>query len=249
MLKDDGLWHTVVFPSHGQARRADAILLDEWVTRSLEKATKRQGRGVAEVFAEVEPVLAAACHEVVRSIVLKFVLPTFKLIQVEISPATIFEFTVAHSTIQVRQEAPHCHERSTVISKIWETYVELFSRTLTDMRTALATHQKRSDVAKAALDQAKQDLEEVRQSHPIRMQELIGQIEAQFAAKIKVTEERLASLEQENAAVAASHAELETAVGSAFGLTVSIGVGKKQCSKLLYSICVYNFPDISFQLG
>mmetsp|Transcript_126852 Transcript_126852/g.237079 ORF Transcript_126852/g.237079 Transcript_126852/m.237079 type:complete len:506 (-) Transcript_126852:57-1574(-) len=70
--EDDGLWHTKVFPSSTPSSRTDAIMLDAWITRSLEQYRKEgPGAGNEDLARAVEdlvPILSVALHEIVRQV-------------------------------------------------------------------------------------------------------------------------------------------------------------------------------------
>mmetsp|Transcript_39732 Transcript_39732/g.84809 ORF Transcript_39732/g.84809 Transcript_39732/m.84809 type:complete len:576 (-) Transcript_39732:122-1849(-) len=68
----DGLWHTRVFPSAVPSSRTDAILLDSWITRTLERHSEL-GVGAAKeelarALEDLVPILSTALHEIVRQV-------------------------------------------------------------------------------------------------------------------------------------------------------------------------------------
>jgi hypothetical protein len=68
----DGLWHTKVFPSNQPSSRTDAVMLDAWITRSLEKYQKEISTSHREDFTrtveDLVPILSVAVHEVGRQV-------------------------------------------------------------------------------------------------------------------------------------------------------------------------------------
>lgn len=69
---EDGLWHTQVFPSStAPSSRTDAIMLDQWISNSLEKYAARmsqQQEDLAQAVEELVPILTVALHEIVRQV-------------------------------------------------------------------------------------------------------------------------------------------------------------------------------------
>lgn len=68
--ENDGLWHTKVFPSAVPSSRADAVFLDAWITRALEKYCNEEGDNANLVTAveDLVPILSVGLHEVVRQV-------------------------------------------------------------------------------------------------------------------------------------------------------------------------------------
>lgn len=70
--EQDGLWHTKVFPSNTPSSRTDAVMLDAWITKSLD-AYKKMGAGggkedLARAVEDLVPILSIALHEIVRQV-------------------------------------------------------------------------------------------------------------------------------------------------------------------------------------
>merc|ERR1719486_111086 len=69
--EEDGLWHTKVFPSIVPSSRTDAIMLDAWITKSLERYSERVSEkdDLAQAVEELVPILSVALHEIVRQVI------------------------------------------------------------------------------------------------------------------------------------------------------------------------------------
>lgn len=69
--EEDGLWHTKVFPSIMPSSRTDAIMLDAWITKSLERYSERVSEkdDLAQAVEELVPILSVALHEIVRQVI------------------------------------------------------------------------------------------------------------------------------------------------------------------------------------
>eukprot|EP00746_Dinoflagellata_sp_MGD_P007618 gnl/MRDRNA2_/MRDRNA2_115113_c0_seq1.p1 gnl/MRDRNA2_/MRDRNA2_115113_c0~~gnl/MRDRNA2_/MRDRNA2_115113_c0_seq1.p1 ORF type:complete len:422 (+),score=92.48 gnl/MRDRNA2_/MRDRNA2_115113_c0_seq1:122-1387(+) len=69
--EEDGLWHTKVFPSICPSSRTDAIMLDAWITKSLERYSEHVSEkdDLAQAVEELVPILSVALHEIVRQVI------------------------------------------------------------------------------------------------------------------------------------------------------------------------------------
>lgn len=66
---EDGMWHTLVFPSDKPSSRMDAVHLDAWITRSLAPRQKEDGQTEASrSVEELVNILSVALHEVSRQV-------------------------------------------------------------------------------------------------------------------------------------------------------------------------------------
>jgi hypothetical protein len=70
--EEDGLWYTKVFPSNTPSSRTDAVMLDAWITKTLD-AYKKMGTGggkedLAKAVEDLVPILSVALHEIVRQV-------------------------------------------------------------------------------------------------------------------------------------------------------------------------------------
>jgi len=69
--EETGLWHTKIFPSATPSSRTDAIMLDAWITRSLElyQVQNEDCRDdLAQTVDDLVPILSVALHEIVRQV-------------------------------------------------------------------------------------------------------------------------------------------------------------------------------------
>jgi hypothetical protein len=68
----DGLWYTKVFPSQAPSSRTDAVMLDAWISKTLEQYQKTGAGGAKEDLAkaveDLVPLLSVALHEIVRQV-------------------------------------------------------------------------------------------------------------------------------------------------------------------------------------
>lgn len=180
----DGLWHTKVFPSSAPSSRTDAVMLDAWITRALERqqeTLESLEHGAKEDLAQsvegLVPILSVALHEIVRQ--------------------------VMH----------HCAERGVALEKVWRTYVELFHRVLKQMQKSLQDQKQRTAEVQATLGQAREELHELRRSHPEHMHSVIADLEQGFTRRQHEYEDELVRREEENAQLKVDlrthHRELE----------------------------------------
>eukprot|EP00931_Biecheleriopsis_adriatica_P089032 TRINITY_DN63228_c0_g1_i1.p1 TRINITY_DN63228_c0_g1~~TRINITY_DN63228_c0_g1_i1.p1 ORF type:complete len:525 (+),score=145.50 TRINITY_DN63228_c0_g1_i1:47-1621(+) len=70
--EEDGLWHTKVFPSEKPSSRMDAVMLDTWITRSLQRYQETVSFSEREDFTktveDLVPILSVSLHELVRQV-------------------------------------------------------------------------------------------------------------------------------------------------------------------------------------
>eukprot|EP00448_Togula_jolla_P021147 CAMPEP_0170573856 /NCGR_PEP_ID=MMETSP0224-20130122/2989_1 /TAXON_ID=285029 /ORGANISM="Togula jolla, Strain CCCM 725" /LENGTH=402 /DNA_ID=CAMNT_0010896473 /DNA_START=82 /DNA_END=1290 /DNA_ORIENTATION=- len=70
--QEDGLWHARVFPSDQPSSRTDAVQLDAWITRCLERYQQSSSCETKEELAraveDLVPILSVGLHEVARQI-------------------------------------------------------------------------------------------------------------------------------------------------------------------------------------
>eukprot|EP00435_Cladocopium_sp_Y103_P009574 s2805_g2.t1 len=181
---EDGLWHTKVFPSESPSSRTDAVMLDNWISKTLGEIQKnllecqRSRDDFASSVQELVPVLSVALHEIVRQ--------------------------VMH----------HCVERGVALQKIWRTYVELFERVLEQMQQSLKLHKERTSEVQDELKEANQEVRHLKREHPEQMHNIISELEAKFLQRQKNFERDLAEAEEENlaakTAIRTQHKELES---------------------------------------
>lgn len=159
----------MLFPANKPSSRADAVVLDKWVTGVLERYAEKvahqsqeERADIAKLVDELVPVLSIGMDEVVRQ--------------------------VTH----------HCSERGVVLEKIWRTYVELFERSLGDTRARLKHHKERTAKLKMALDRADADLERVRQRQPEQIQRLSETLAGKFSQRQDELDEAVRQVRSEN---------------------------------------------------
>ncbi|CAK9063281.1 Erythronolide synthase, partial [Durusdinium trenchii] len=181
---EDGMWHTKVFPSESPSSRTDAVMLDNWISKTLGEIQKNllESQRCRDDFAvtvqELVPVLSVALHEIVRQ--------------------------VMH----------HCQERGVALQKIWRTYVELFERVLEQMQRSLTIHKERTAEVQEELKEANQEVRQLKREHPEQMHNIISDLEAKFLQRQKNFERDLQEAEEENmaakTAIRTQHKELES---------------------------------------
>lgn len=66
----DGLWHTQVFPSNVPSSRADATMLDDWITRRLVEYQRSHSCDIdlSQAVKDLVPILSVGVHEIVRQV-------------------------------------------------------------------------------------------------------------------------------------------------------------------------------------
>lgn len=158
----------ILFPTNKPSSRADAAILDKWITSALGRyAEKMSGNSQQEgnlpqVIDELVPILSIGLHEVVRQ--------------------------VTH----------HCLERGVVLEKIWRTYVELFERALAETRALLRFHKARTVRVTSEQERTRDELSEVQERHPEQIDKLSRTLANKFAQRQEELEEQLKSLRHEN---------------------------------------------------
>jgi len=179
----------ILFPSNKPSSRADAVILDQWVTNSLTRYAEKianssteAGPELPKVVDELVPILSIGLHEVVRQ--------------------------VTH----------HCLERGVVLEKIWRTYVELFERALAETRALLRYHKARTLRVEEGLARTRGELEEVQQRHPEQIEKLSKTLAAKFAQRQEELEDQLRQLRNENAVLKQHLQEHSSSVAAWFPL-------------------------------
>eukprot|EP00929_Paragymnodinium_shiwhaense_P119422 TRINITY_DN9131_c0_g1_i1.p1 TRINITY_DN9131_c0_g1~~TRINITY_DN9131_c0_g1_i1.p1 ORF type:complete len:377 (+),score=67.04 TRINITY_DN9131_c0_g1_i1:133-1263(+) len=173
----DAMPEAILFPSNKPSSRADAVVLDQWITTSLQAYAQRiaqtsigeddeeEDRQLSQAVEELVPILSIGLHEVVR---------------------------------QVTQ---HCLQRGVVLEKIWRTYVELFERALGETRTTLMRHREKAARLEAELDNTKRDLAELKEKHPEQIEQLSRTLTAKFSQRKHELSEQLRVVKTENNAL------------------------------------------------
>jgi hypothetical protein len=161
----------VLFATGKPSSKADAAILNRWITDVLDRYAEKMAAGEEESTSlnqrvdELVPILSLGLHELTR---------------------------------QVSKE---CAERGVVLEKIWRTYVELFDRSLKETRALLRFHKARSQRVSEALDETHEALAEVKQKLPSQMDKLHQTLSSKFAHRSEELESLLKSTKKENAAM------------------------------------------------
>lgn len=182
----------LLFPSSKPSSRADAIVLDKWVSEALAGfANKEDSKHFTEPGEEGKSDLSGAVEELVPVLSIAF-----------------------HET--VRQVTHHCFERGIVLEKIWRTYVELFSRALTETRAALKRHKESTAQIEARLADTRQELANLQEKHPNQIAKLTRTLGGKFQQRQEELEEQLKYRQRENVAMQQHHKEQKASVRSWF---------------------------------
>lgn len=158
----------IMFPTNRPCSRADAVVLNRWITHSLGRyadklsGSRSEDGNLSQVVDELIPILSIGLHEVVR---------------------------------QVTQ---HCLERGVVLEKIWRTYVELFERALSETRGLLRFHKSRSMRVHEEHARLDHELRSVTQRHPEQIEKLSKTLLNKFVQRQDELEEQLRILKHEN---------------------------------------------------
>lgn len=156
------------FPANKPSSRADADILNRWVTGSLDRYAAKMAAGEEETthfsqrVDELVPLLSLGLHEVVR---------------------------------QVNQ---HCIERGVVLEKIWKTYVELFDRALAETRALLRFHRARTARVNDALENTNKQLRKLQNKHPEQLAKLTRTLSVKFVQRQEELEATLKKVRHEN---------------------------------------------------
>mmetsp|Transcript_44187 Transcript_44187/g.140761 ORF Transcript_44187/g.140761 Transcript_44187/m.140761 type:complete len:350 (-) Transcript_44187:57-1106(-) len=178
----------VLFPANKPTSRADAAILDKWITSSFasyaQRSATEDGKEIdlIKTVEELVPVLSIGLHELVR---------------------------------QVTQ---HCLERGVVLEKIWRTYVELFERALGETRASLRRHKQRTARVEAELQRTRAELSELQEKHPVQIAKLSNTLEGKFAQRQDEILEQLRIVNQENKVLQEHLKEQSNSVGTWFPL-------------------------------
>jgi len=159
----------IVFPGNKPSSRADAAVLNRWITSVLDRYAEKMAAGQEETTSltqmvdELVPILSIGLHELTR---------------------------------QVSQQ---CSERGVVLEKIWRTYVELFDKALAETRALLRYHKSRTGRVQDELTRTTNDLAEVKQRHPEQIGKLSGTLANKFSQRQEELELLLKNVKSENA--------------------------------------------------
>lgn len=162
----------ILFPTDKPSSRADAAVLNQWVTSALERYARKLSTVESTTGGELDlpravdelvPILSVGLHEVVRQ--------------------------VTHQ----------CLERGVVLEKIWRTYVELFERALAETRALLRRHKARTKRIQSDLERTQVELTELQQKHPEQIQKLSTTLAGKFTQRQDELDDQLRALKSENA--------------------------------------------------
>lgn len=158
----------MLFPANKPTSRADAAVLDRWITESFINYAQRisEGQGEEEdlikTVEDLVPILSIGLHELVR---------------------------------QVTQ---HCLERGVVLEKIWKTYVELFERALNETRALLRRSKQKTARVEAELERTRSELAQLQEKNPEQIKKILSTFEAKFMRRQTELKEQLRTITKEN---------------------------------------------------
>jgi len=164
----------ILFPANKPSCRADAVILDQWMTNAFanyaQRASASQGTSgedeqLSKAIEDLVPILSIGLHETVR------------------------------------QVSQHCLERGVVLEKIWRTYVELIERALAETRAALRRHKEKSARVEADLQRTRRELADLQEKHPEQIAKLSNTLAGKFAQRQEELEDQLKSVGLENQAL------------------------------------------------
>lgn len=158
----------LLFPTNKPSSRADAVLLDQWVSKALRCYAQR-----SEASASGEEDLARAVEELIP------------LLSIGL-----------HET--VRQVGQHCLDRAVVLEKIWRTYVDLFEAALAETRAALKRHKEKTAQLEEALEQTRQELAALQELHPRQIAKLSKTISGKHIQREEHLGHKMGFLRQDN---------------------------------------------------
>eukprot|EP00448_Togula_jolla_P031333 CAMPEP_0170623622 /NCGR_PEP_ID=MMETSP0224-20130122/29796_1 /TAXON_ID=285029 /ORGANISM="Togula jolla, Strain CCCM 725" /LENGTH=332 /DNA_ID=CAMNT_0010950087 /DNA_START=162 /DNA_END=1160 /DNA_ORIENTATION=+ len=178
----------VLFPANKPCSRADAVVLDQWVTRSLAHYAQRSSsseaneESLSRAVEELVPILSIGLHEIVR------------------------------------QVSQHCLQRGMVLEKLWRTFVELFERALREAKASLKRYRTKTAKLEADLARTREELVQLKQNHPQQLARLHDTLASKFDQRKDDLEEQLTHLEKENQTIRADLKEKRSNVASWFPL-------------------------------
>eukprot|EP00931_Biecheleriopsis_adriatica_P093190 TRINITY_DN66935_c0_g1_i1.p1 TRINITY_DN66935_c0_g1~~TRINITY_DN66935_c0_g1_i1.p1 ORF type:complete len:389 (+),score=93.88 TRINITY_DN66935_c0_g1_i1:13-1179(+) len=163
----------ILFPANKPSSRADAQVLDQWVSDSFASYAKRSVAGSARDDSQLEEDLTKAVEELV---------PVLSIGLNEI----------------VRQVSQHCNERGLVLEKIWRTYVELFERALYEARESLRKQKEKTSKAEDELSRLRSELEDLKARHPEQLEKLKQTLSGKFTQRQEELTQQLTHIRGEN---------------------------------------------------
>eukprot|EP00435_Cladocopium_sp_Y103_P035720 s1198_g9.t1 len=177
----------ILFPANKPSSRADAEVLDRWVSTSFQSYARRQRldskenleEDLSKTVQELVPILSIGLNEVVR------------------------------------QVSQHCLERGVVLEKIWRTYVELFEESLSEAREALRRQKEKTAKCEAELQRIRDEATELKAKHPAQLEKLKQTLTTKFDQRQNELVQQLTNARSENRALKI-HLEEQTAKQSAW---------------------------------
>lgn len=163
----------ILFPANKPSSRADAQVLDQWVSASFASYAQRSVKGAAKDDSQLEEDLTKAVEELV---------PILSIGLNEI----------------VRQVSQHCNERGLVLEKIWRTYVELFERALFEARESLRKQKEKASRSEGELSRLRAELEELKARHPEQLEKLRETLSGKFTQRQEELIQQLTNIRGEN---------------------------------------------------
>lgn len=161
----------ILFPANKPSSRADAEVLDRWVTSSFQSYAQRQMNAkdsvedLSKTVQELVPILSIGLNEVVR------------------------------------QVSQHCLERGVVLEKIWRTYVELFGESLAEAREALWRQKEKTAKCEADLQRIRDEAAELKAKHPAQLEKLKQTLTTKFDQRQNELVQQLTNTRSENRAL------------------------------------------------
>lgn len=181
----------ILFPANKPSSRADAQMLDQWVSTSLANYAQRVTQmsrvhhaeeDLTRAVEEIVPILSIGLNEIVR------------------------------------QLSQHCLERGLVLEKIWRTYVELFERAFAEAREVLRKQKEKTSKVEAELARVQHELEGLLMKHPQQLEKLSNTLEGKFTQRQEELLTQIAHLRHENKALKGHLEEQTNRLGSWYPL-------------------------------
>lgn len=170
----DVIPEAILFPANKPSSRADAQVLDQWVSASFSNYAQRfdspkfqedNDEHLTNAVEELVPVLSIGLNEIVR------------------------------------QVSQHCLERGLVLEKIWRTYVDLFERALSESRAALRKQKERTARSETELGRLRAELEDLKQKHPEQLERLSTTLSGKFSQRQEELVQQLMNIRGESRAL------------------------------------------------
>eukprot|EP00930_Biecheleria_cincta_P073896 TRINITY_DN61158_c0_g1_i1.p1 TRINITY_DN61158_c0_g1~~TRINITY_DN61158_c0_g1_i1.p1 ORF type:complete len:412 (+),score=70.98 TRINITY_DN61158_c0_g1_i1:76-1236(+) len=170
----DDMPQAILFPANKPSSRADAQVLDQWVSTNFANYAQRfenskfkddSDEHLTKAVEELVPVLSIGLNEIVR------------------------------------QVSQHCLERGLVLEKIWRTYVDLFDRALSESRQALRKQKERTARSETELARIRAELGELKARHPEQLERLSQTLSGKFNQRQEELVQQLTNIRGESRAL------------------------------------------------